>query len=310
MASHKIRMTEAYKYTDAKKEKRIPISISSSSALGLSNELTILREKFDREKAAVGKTKHTPLSNNGTIRTLKGQDANKGVETRNSRDLSRHAEEQIQKSDKYVTTALERKARQYEAIKKGRTDGLNLVESALDVDIMPHEVSEYDSEEQDDGELVEYTDEFGRSRMVSKYLLAKLLSETDAKAHTPQNLIYGDVIQYNAFRGDEEAMRAILERDDTQDLMVHYDASKEIRTKGVGFYNFSKDENERNREMEGLKNMREETKRMLTKSREVRKDWTERRLERKRLLARARAEKDGEQWLQNLGLDQPGAISQ
>ncbi|KAK9376740.1 uncharacterized protein V1513DRAFT_437997 [Lipomyces chichibuensis] len=304
MASPTTRLTEEYKYTDAKKEKRIPINISSSSALGLSNELTILREKFEREKAAVGKTKHTPLSNNGTIRTL-----NKGVEARNARDLARHADEQMQKSDKYVTTALERKARQYGAIKKGQTDGLNLVESALDVDLMPHEVSEYDSEEQDEDELVEYTDEFGRSRMVSKYLIAKLLSETDAKAHAPKNLIYGDVIQYNAFRGDEEAMRAILERDDTQDLMVHYDASKEIRTKGVGFYNFSKDENERNREMEGLKNMREETKRMLTKSREVRKDWSERRQERKRLLARARAEKDGEQWLQNLGIE-PGAISQ
>ncbi|KAK9240009.1 hypothetical protein V1525DRAFT_424201 [Lipomyces kononenkoae] len=285
---------------DAKKDKKAPIAISSSSALGLSNELTILREKFDREKAAVGKTKHTSLSNIGASRSGKGQDTNKGVEARNARDLARHADEQLQRSEKNVTTTLERKARQYEAIKKGRTAGLKLKDSALDVDLIQPDISEDDSDEQDGDELVEYTDEFGRSRMVPKYLLAKLLSDTDAKSQAPQNLIYGDVIQYNAFRGDEEAMRAILERDDTEDLMVHYDASKEIRTKGVGFYSFSKDENVRNREMDALKKMRDETKSMLTKSREVRKNWSERRLERKRLIARAKAEKEGEQWLQNL----------
>ncbi|KAK9371068.1 hypothetical protein V1509DRAFT_651265 [Lipomyces kononenkoae] len=284
---------------DATKGKKAPITISSSSALGLSNELTILREKFDREKAAVGKTKHTPLSNNGAIRSAKSHDTNKGVEARNARDMARHADEQLQRSDKHAATTLERKAKQYEAIKKGKTAGLKLVDSALDVDLIQPDISEDDSDEQDGDELVEYTDEFGRSRMVPKYLLAKM-SDTDATSQVPQNLIYGDVIQYNAFRGDEEAMRAILERDDTQDLTVHYDASQEIRTKGVGFYNFSRDENERNREMDALKNMREETKRMLTKSREVRKNWSERRLERKRLIARARAEKEGEQWLQNL----------
>ncbi|KAJ8102292.1 hypothetical protein POJ06DRAFT_249291 [Lipomyces tetrasporus] len=309
MTSSPSRPTNAHNSTDTAKGRKFPITISSSSALGLSNELTILREKFDREKAAVGKTKHTPLATSGTRASWKVQDANKGVEARNARDLVRHAEEQVKGSDKYATTVLEKKARQYEAIKKGRTKGLNLVDSVLDVDLMPQDVSEYDSEEPDDDELVEYTDEFGRSRMVSKYLVPKLLSDSDVKPQKPQNLIYGDVIQYNAFRGDEEAMRAILERDDTQDLMVHYDASKEIRTKGVGFYNFSNDETERNREMEALKNMREETKKMLAKSREVRNQWTERRQERRRQIARAKAEKDGEQWLESLGLGQPGEIS-
>ena len=42
-------------------------------------------------------------------------------------------------------------------------------------------------------------------------------------------------------------------------LNIHYDASKEIRAKGAGFYRFSADEEIRQRQMEGLKNACEET---------------------------------------------------
>ena len=42
-------------------------------------------------------------------------------------------------------------------------------------------------------------------------------------------------------------------------LGVHYDASKEIRAKGAGFYQFSADEETRRAQMEELKSSREET---------------------------------------------------
>jgi len=42
-------------------------------------------------------------------------------------------------------------------------------------------------------------------------------------------------------------------------LNIHYDASKEVRAKGAGFYRFSADEEIRQRQMEELKNAREET---------------------------------------------------
>ena len=42
-------------------------------------------------------------------------------------------------------------------------------------------------------------------------------------------------------------------------LNIHYDASKEVRAKGAGFYQFSADEETRRRQMEELKNVREET---------------------------------------------------
>ena len=42
-------------------------------------------------------------------------------------------------------------------------------------------------------------------------------------------------------------------------LNIHYDASKEVRAKGAGFYQFSADEETRQRQMEELKSAREET---------------------------------------------------
>lgn len=42
-------------------------------------------------------------------------------------------------------------------------------------------------------------------------------------------------------------------------LDVHYDAAREVRAKGAGFYQFSGDEGARAREMEGLRRAREET---------------------------------------------------
>lgn len=40
---------------------------------------------------------------------------------------------------------------------------------------------------------------------------------------------------------------------------MHYDASKEVRAKGAGFYQFSADEETRRKQMEELKTVREET---------------------------------------------------
>ena len=42
-------------------------------------------------------------------------------------------------------------------------------------------------------------------------------------------------------------------------LNIHYDASKEVRAKGAGFYQFSADEEIRQQQMEELKGAREET---------------------------------------------------
>ena len=44
-------------------------------------------------------------------------------------------------------------------------------------------------------------------------------------------------------------------------LNQHFDASREVRTKGAGFYQFSADEEARKKQMEGFRQAREETER-------------------------------------------------
>jgi hypothetical protein len=47
--------------------------------------------------------------------------------------------------------------------------------------------------------------------------------------------------------------------DENNPLNQHYDASREVRAKGAGFYQFSADEETRKMEMEGLRQARQET---------------------------------------------------
>ncbi len=81
---------------------------------------------------------------------------------------------------------------------------------------------------------------------------------------------------------------------------THYDASKEVRSKGVGFYAFSKDEEGRRREFEALGEERRGTERER-REREVRRGEREGRVEeRKRFIAEKRGERLAERFLDGL----------
>ncbi|KAL8949175.1 MAG: hypothetical protein Q9222_004688, partial [Ikaeria aurantiellina] len=118
--------------------------------------------------------------------------------------------------------------------------------------------------------IVSYTDEFGRHKHTTKTerdrslrrlnaatYAASELSSYSARPLAPPNIIVGDTIQSAAFNPEETiaSQMAHLARKRDRSLTppeeTHYDASTEIRDKGVGFYSFSKDEGERRREMEG-----------------------------------------------------------
>ena len=158
-------------------------------------------------------------------------------------------------------------------------------------------------------EMVEFEDEFGRlrrgtrseaaqeerRRKAAAYATSELESMS-ARPTAPSNIIYGDTVQSAAFNPDEPVaaqMEAIVRKRDrsaTPPESVHYDASKEVRTKGVGFYAFSGDKAERAGQMEALAREREETER--------RKGERERRvLERKKEVEerrkKVRAKRDG-----------------
>lgn len=71
----------------------------------------------------------------------------------------------------------------------------------------------------------------------------------------------GDQGHFPVYEQDESRVREIEEQyaEAIKDPTKHYDASKENRTAGAAFYQFSADEETRARQMEELKRMREET---------------------------------------------------
>ncbi|PJF19354.1 hypothetical protein PSACC_00879 [Paramicrosporidium saccamoebae] len=88
--------------------------------------------------------------------------------------------------------------------------------------------------------LIEYVDEFGRTRLIGPGEKARRDAEQE---ETRQLLLKFD--QGEHF--DEPAQP------------LHYEADREIRNKGVGFFLFSKDEQERQRQMRALDELRNNT---------------------------------------------------
>lgn len=233
---------------------------------------------------------------------------------------------------------LEQKARLYASMKRGvyvpnpKSTSTEKRDSNLLVDFdrkwaedieagRTSDISSSSDDDDDDGrrEIVTYEDEFGREREGTRAEASRELRRRNAQAYAteelarlsarpaaPDRLIYGDVVQAAAFNPDEktaEQMENIARKRDrsmTPPEEVHYDASKEIRTKGVGFYSFSKDAEGRKREMDELEREREETE----KNRKAREERLKKRKEavekRKKAVAEKRAEILAERFLDGL----------
>lgn len=178
------------------------------------------------------------------------------------------------------------------------------------------------SDDDDDGddkeEMIEYEDEFGRVRQVTKsekerlerrarrgLLGAEELERMSARPSAPQNLIHGDAVQAMAFNPDDpDKMEELARRRDrsaTPPEQKHYDADWEIRTKGTGFYKFSQDEETRTAEMKGLEEERLKTEEQR-KAREDQKEKRKREIEqRRRDMAERRAKRQADSFLDGLG---------
>lgn len=197
--------------------------------------------------------------------------------------------------------------------------------------------SDEGSESQDEQEQVEYTDEFGRTRTGTRAQTARILrqqraahaaraelsemrgrpvlgqhdDDDDGTGAQSQQVIYGDTVQVAAFNPDHtiaEQMAALAAKRDrslTPPPDTHYDASKEIRSKGVGFYQFSQDNEGREREMHSLLKERADTERH-GKEREDRRAKKERDLmARRQLLRDKRTARQADAFLSSLDLSAP-----
>lgn len=224
---------------------------------------------------------------------------------------------------------MEEKARLYAAMKRGDyVPKENEAAPLVDFDRKWTENQEdgkdsYSTSSDDDDsgdekeEMVEYEDEFGRVRQVTKsekerferrerrgLLGAEELERMSARPSAPKNLIYGDAVQAMAFNPDDpDKMEELARRRDrsaTPPELKHYDADWEIRTKGTGFYKFSQDEEARMVEMKAL----EEERLKTDEQRKAREDQKEKRKQeieqRRRDMAERRAKRQADSFLDGL----------
>ncbi|KAL2262727.1 hypothetical protein VTK26DRAFT_265 [Humicola hyalothermophila] len=234
----------------------------------------------------------------------------------------------------FIRRKLESKARLYAAMQRGDYIGREM--GLVDFDRKWAEsqesgagaVSSSDSDsasEHDDDNvdttLVEYTDEFGRVRQVTRAQKLRLerraarglasaaeLEHMSARPKAPSSLIYGDAVQAEAFvaRDGLETMEALARKRDrspTPPEAVHYQADKEIRTRGVGFYQFSKEEAKRAEEMAALEKERERTESVRREREELVQKRKREIEERRKKIEESRAKKRADSFLEALGRD-------
>ncbi|CAG7928004.1 unnamed protein product [Penicillium olsonii] len=151
-------------------------------------------------------------------------------------------------------------------------------EGLVDFDSKYANAEELKRDESDDdvASVISYEDEFGRSRRGTRAEAAEASRAKDEAAgvdsarerwrpERPDNLIYGEAVQTEAFNPDSDAalrmshLAARRDRSPTPPENKHYNAEDEVRNRGTGFYTFSTDEEERKQQMEQLKTMREHT---------------------------------------------------
>ncbi|KAL2015932.1 hypothetical protein VTK56DRAFT_4522 [Thermocarpiscus australiensis] len=278
----------------------------------------------------------------GTKVKRAGKDAT-STETKDDKKLNLKSPlgtEESKAEREFIRRNMESKARLYAAMQRGdyigREIGLvdfdrkwaesqsnnntPLSDSDSDSDSLPASEQEEDHPNIDT-EIIEYTDEFGRLRRGTRAEKLRMerrlargaasaaeLERMSARPKAPETLIYGDAVQAEAFaaRDGLEAMEALARKRDrspTPPEAVHYRADREIRTKGVGFYQFSKEEERRREEMRALEEERARTE-ALRREREEKAARRRREIEeRRREIGERRARKMAESFLEGLGRD-------
>lgn len=229
---------------------------------------------------------------------------------------------------------MEEKARLYAAMKRGDyvtpldgRDERGLVDfdrkwaerEASGADISQDNPSSSSDHSDTEEEIVDYTDEFGRQRRGTRSeaareerrkrvqsIAADEEEKFSARPKMPNNILYGDTVQYAAFNPDIDVTQKMenlakkRDRSATPPSESHYDASAEIRSKGTGFYQFSTDKESRAREMDNLEKERMQTERVKAE-REQKKQERKRHLEeRKRQILEQKGKRHADRFLDDL----------
>ena len=323
--------------------------ISSSTSLAFTSQLASLIAKptaasntsAGRPRPAKSKSDiFTAHNRNTKKRAAKDLDGDRPSSVQTQADIGAVDSATLHRSKR----KMEEKARLYSAMKRGDYvppggDGARDERGLVDFDRKWAEdeaagrAANYEtSSDSDNGDseedMVDYEDEFGRQRRGTRAEAARVERRSKAQAYAveeadrfsarptqPSALIYGDTVQTAAFNPDEpiaaqmETLARKRDRSMTPPDEVHYDANGEVRSKGVGFYSFSRDKEGRQKEMEALERERVETERGRNE-REARKEKRRAEIEARRTLIREkRGEKQADHFLDGLMGEIAGATA-
>ena len=223
---------------------------------------------------------------------------------------------------------MEEKARLYAALKRGDIEdiddkyGVDFDRKWADTQASgaAGNASSSSDEDSEDEEIVEYLDEFGRTRKGTR---ADALREErrkrtlehdtpdrfTARPSMPEQIIYGDTVQTNAFNPDETIAQQMAElaakrdKELTPPPELHFDGRAEARTRGTGFMYFDQDEETRKEQMGRLERERTETERVRKERKEQIDKRKEMIREKRKAMAERRSKGKAERFLDELGME-------
>ncbi|XP_041463580.1 coiled-coil domain-containing protein 174-like [Lytechinus variegatus] len=269
------------------------INVNASSLVGLKAELFKKQEQLKRDRLQPGSSASSSKNRHGESKKPSiWNKKNAGVKQRAEKDLEQLANERDELDN--ARNKLEAKAKFYEKMTKdgfipeNDSDERFLVDferKALDQrEEFKRRVEELEREEETnekeipppanpDEEWVDYTDTLGRSRRCMRKDLPNLVSmdkrlnpevykEQEKEAEKKKedlpdlmsNDMYREMLRKKWEEEEEQAAKGPLGSTHYQNLK--YD---EVRDMGVGYFDFSKDQTERNEQMDTLQLLRDET---------------------------------------------------
>jgi hypothetical protein len=324
---------DAHLYGAKPKSRSKAKEISSSSSLAFSSTLSSLIKSSatDTNKTIAGRARpqkediFKTHNKNVKKRALKDVEDSKFTQKHRGRTTEEKGEDDV--AWKRTKRRMEEKARLYDALKRGDVEDRD-DKYGVDFDRKwaekrekgePDSASSSESDASEE-ELVEYVDEFGRTRKGTRAEVAReerrkrnlAADEPDrftARPSMPTNIIYGDAVQSNAFNPDETIAQAMADlaakrdKELTPPPELHFDGRAEARQRGTGFMYFSKDEEERQEQIKNLQKEREETERVRKERREQIEKRKEMIREKKKAIQEKRSKEQAERFLHDLGAE-------
>ncbi|KAK2862200.1 hypothetical protein Q5P01_001733 [Channa striata] len=269
-------------------KKKKPFDVTASSLVDLKAELYRKQEQFKQQKLGQESAGAGFKSKSKLKKPSVWSKQNPGVSARDEKDAEQLTEEQMSLDS--AKRKLEEKAKLYEQMTKGdfpdeETEGLFLVDFTQKIinkkkEALAQKDTERDDEDRDnlspipdpqnpDEEWVDYVDSLGRSRRCMKKDLPDFKKMDQdlkgiGKASSEKTLLSEDMRR--------ELQRQEWEREEEESMKrpvgpIHYEdiRAQEARELGVGYFAFSRDQEQRRKQRETLEMLRDQTTEQRTK---------------------------------------------